>query len=164
MKKTKKLTRAALFTAMALVVFVIESQIPPLTPIPGIKPGLANIFTIAALLYLGMPSAVSVTVVRIVLGALITGQTAAIMYSFAGAVPSLIFSLLTYRKFMKTHIWPISCISAVIHNAGQLTLAVIVTGTVGLAAYFPVLIISGIITGAFTGLCTESVYKRLHLN
>lgn len=39
MKKLQKLTLAALLTAAGLVVFVIEAQLPPLTAIPGIKPG-----------------------------------------------------------------------------------------------------------------------------
>ena len=45
MKKLRKLTLAALLTAAGLVVFVIEAQLPPLAAIPGIKPGLSNVFT-----------------------------------------------------------------------------------------------------------------------
>lgn len=49
----RKLTLCAVLTAAALVTFVIELQLPPLTGIPGIKPGLANIFTLFALCWLG---------------------------------------------------------------------------------------------------------------
>ena len=45
---TKKLILAAILTAFALVVFVIEGAIPPLTPIYGVKLGLANVFTLFA--------------------------------------------------------------------------------------------------------------------
>ena len=38
--RLKKLTLTAALTAAALVMFVLESQLPPLTAIPGIKPGL----------------------------------------------------------------------------------------------------------------------------
>lgn len=41
--RLKKLTLTAVLTAAALVMFVLESQLPPLTAIPGIKPGLSNI-------------------------------------------------------------------------------------------------------------------------
>ena len=44
--RLKKLTLTAALTAAALVMFVLESQLPPLTAIPGIKPGLSNIFTL----------------------------------------------------------------------------------------------------------------------
>ena len=49
----RKLTLCAVLTAAALVTFVIELQLPPLTGIPGIKPGLANLFTVFALCWLG---------------------------------------------------------------------------------------------------------------
>ena len=41
--KTKRLTRAALLTAIALTIFMVEAQLPALAPVPGIKLGLANI-------------------------------------------------------------------------------------------------------------------------
>lgn len=44
--RLKKLTLTAVLMAAALVIFVLESQLPPLTAIPGIKPGLSNIFTL----------------------------------------------------------------------------------------------------------------------
>ena len=45
MKKTfdvKRLTTLALLTTIALTIFVVESAIPTLVPIPGVKLGLAN--------------------------------------------------------------------------------------------------------------------------
>ena len=49
----RKLTPAQL-TAAALVTFVIELQLPPLTGIPGTSNrGLANILTLFALCWLG---------------------------------------------------------------------------------------------------------------
>lgn len=44
--KTKKLTELAMLTGVALVMFVVELQIPNPFPIPGIKLGLANIVTV----------------------------------------------------------------------------------------------------------------------
>ena len=51
--RLKKLTLTAVLTAAALVMFVLESQLPPLTAIPGIKPGLSNIFTLFTMETLG---------------------------------------------------------------------------------------------------------------
>ncbi|MCI8789935.1 MAG: Gx transporter family protein, partial [Lachnospiraceae bacterium] len=45
----RKTTFLALFTTLSLAIFAIESAIPPLVPIPGIKLGLANIITLILL-------------------------------------------------------------------------------------------------------------------
>lgn len=159
--RLKKLTYCALLAATATIVFVIEAQIPPLTAIPGIKLGLSNVFSLVAIFLFDPLSGVCISIVRILLGGFLTGQVSAMMYSFAGAIPSIIFCILIYKKFVNKHFWPISCIAAVIHNTGQLALAILVTGTKELAAYYPLLIISGIVTGAFTGICSELAEKRL---
>ena len=41
--KTKKLTLMAMLLAIALIIFTLEAQLPPVVPIPGVKIGLANI-------------------------------------------------------------------------------------------------------------------------
>ena len=46
MAKTRKLALMALFVAIALTIFMIESQLPPIAPIPGVKLGLANVVTL----------------------------------------------------------------------------------------------------------------------
>ena len=51
--KTRKLTAMALLSAIALTIFIIEAQIPPIVPIPGIKLGLANIITVYAVFAVG---------------------------------------------------------------------------------------------------------------
>ena len=83
MKKLQKLTLAALLTAAGLVVFVIEAQLPPLTAIPGIKPGLSNVFTMLTLFWVGPGWALGTMFVRVSLGSLLTGQTMAFFYSLS---------------------------------------------------------------------------------
>ena len=51
--KTKKLTLLGLLSAIALTIFMIEAQIPPVVPLPGVKLGLANIVTVFAVFALG---------------------------------------------------------------------------------------------------------------
>ena len=53
MKGTKRLAVLAMFTAIALTIFVAEAQIPPVVPIPGVKLGLANIVTLIAMALIG---------------------------------------------------------------------------------------------------------------
>ena len=160
MTRLQKLTRCALLTAAALVVFVIESQIPPLTAIPGIKPGLSNIFTLFALQVLGPGWAFSLLLIRVTLGSVITGQMMAFLYSMAGGL--LAFAVMAVlRRMPEKKLWVASVFAAMAHNIGQIAAAVAVTGTKEILYYLPVLLLSGIISGSFTGVCAQLVLTRL---
>lgn len=158
---TGNITMAALLTAVALIVFYIEAQLPALTPIPGIKLGLANIITLFALYALGRRYALSVLIARVILGGLLTGQTMAIIYSISGGIPALVMSMAIYRRFKLKKVWVVSVFAAIVHNCGQIGAAMIITGTAEIVLYLPLLIISGIITGAFTGLCAQFLLIKM---
>jgi heptaprenyl diphosphate synthase len=96
---TRKITTAALLAAVALIIFVVEAQIPTLTPVPGIKLGLSNIVTLFALYSIGPWFALAVLAVRILLGGLITGQVMALLYSFSGGLLAFFVSIVIYRFF-----------------------------------------------------------------
>ena len=159
--KTKKLILTAILTAFALVAFVIEGAIPPLTPIYGVKLGLANIFTLFALYALGTRYAAAVLSLRIVLGSIFTGQLVSFIYSLSGGLLSFLLMILLKRFFPLKQLWVLSVLCAVTHNIGQLAAAVFMTQTFAIAYYLPVLILSGIIAGAFTGLCAQLVLMRI---
>ena len=149
-----------MLTAIALVIFVIEAQIPPLAPIPGIKLGLANIVTLFTILTLGRREAFIVMTLRIILGSVFTGSMMSVVYSAAGgALCFAAMSLLTL--FMKESMtWFVSVIGAICHNIGQLAAAVTVTGTMQILWYMPLLTISAIVTGLFTGIAAQYLLKR----
>ena len=63
-KSIKHLVTLALFTAMALTIFVIEAQIPVPVPIHGVKLGLANVITLVVLLRYRARDAVAVLLLR----------------------------------------------------------------------------------------------------
>jgi len=160
-RNVRKITTAALLVAIALVIYVIEANIPPLTPVPGIKPGLSNIVTLFALYIMGPGTALSVLVCRVTLGGLATGQPMTIIYSLAGGIPALLFAIPACRMFPRKQIWVVSALSAVIHNMGQITAAVFITSTPELFLYAPVLVASGIITGSFTGAAAQALLFKL---
>lgn len=157
----KKLTRDALLTAIALTIFMVEAQIPPLVPIPGVKLGLANIVTVFALFAYGRRDALLILVVRVFLGSVFSGQIMTLLYSMAGglfcfAVTALLKNVLTDKQ-----LWVAGVVGAVFHNIGQIIVAIVVTGTPGIVVYLPVLLVSGIVTGLFTGLCAQFLYGKL---
>ena len=159
--KIKRLAFASLLAAAALIVWYIEAQIPSLTPIPGIKLGLSNIVTLFALYCVGPFFAAAVLIVRILLGSVLTGQIMALIFSLLGGLPAYGLTLLIYRRFPLNRIWVVSILSALVHNTGQLAAAIAVTETPSLMAYYPLLIVSGIVTGTFTGFEAQFLLLKL---
>lgn len=151
----------ALLTAVALIIFAVEAQIPVPVPIPGVKLGLANVVTLFAIYTIGRRKAAAVLLLRIVLGSFICGQVASMAFSLGGGV--LCFVVMSLLKPIMTdrQMWVLSVFGAIGHNLGQIAVAVVVAGTVSIVLYLPVLLISGIITGLFTGLCAQYLYKHL---
>lgn len=151
----------ALLTAISLVVWVIEAQIPAPLPVPGVKLGLASVVTLAAMLLLGRKEALTVLLVRVLLSCLFAGSFSAILFSLTGGLFSWAVMALTLALFPEKLLWVVSVFGATAHNAGQLLAAVLVTKTLSLFAYAPALALSAIVTGAFTGLIALYLHRAL---
>ena len=159
--RVQRLTRLALLTAAALIIFIVELQIPNPFPVPGIKLGLANIITVYAV-YRYRPSEVCMMVgVRIVLGAVFCGNMMALLYSVCGSFCCLLGMLLLKKVIDERHLWMASVFGALLHNIGQMAAALLVTQTPSLLLYFPFLAVSGCLAGLFTGLCAQLLLPRL---
>ena len=161
MKTTKKLVLMALLTALSLGIWVIEAQIPPLVPVPGVKLGLANIVTLAAMVLLGKREAGDILLARVVLGSLFAGSFSAIIFSLAGGVLAWAVMALTLNAFSEKQIWIVSALGALAHNAGQLLAAIAVTKTPSLLWYGPALAASAVVTGVFTGLAAMYLLRAV---
>lgn len=153
--KTKRLAADAVLTSVALIIFIIELQIPTLVPIPGVKLGLANIVTVFAIFLIGYSDAAFILFARIIIGGFFSGQLTALIYSLAGGILCYIAMILMKKIVTEKQIWVCSIIGAAAHNIGQIIAAVLLTGTPSLIIYLPVLMVSGIIAGTFTGLCAQ---------
>lgn len=166
MTSIKRLTILALLTTIALTIFVLESAVPPLVPIPGVKLGLANIVTLFLIVKASSKDALIVLVTRILLAAIFAGQMLSFSYSLAGGLLCFGALCLCHRLLGEKQLWFSSMIGAIFHNIGQIAIACFILGHYVLY-YLPVLLISGIVTGVFTGLCCIYVLKltkRLNLN
>ncbi|MDE6671121.1 MAG: Gx transporter family protein, partial [Ruminococcus sp.] len=158
----KKLTRLSLLTAIALIIFIIELRIPDIVPIPGVKLGLANIVTVYAMYSYSPKETLMILSVRILLGSVFSGNISAIMYSLSGALLCFCGMLVLKHITDKKYIWLCSIIGAVLHNTGQILTAILVMKTTAVFTYFPFLIVSGCIAGAFTGICTQVLISRIN--
>ena len=186
---TKKLTLMAILTAVALIIFIIEAQIPLPIPIPGVKLGLANTVTLFALFYgsdksdkwgrydivtsggesdKNVPSpfvttanVFTILLCRIVLGAVFTGRPIALVYSIAGGLLGFAAQVIMKRFVSNKQIWVCGAAGAVLHNIGQIAAAVVITGSPAIVSYLPIMIFAGVFTGVMTGLITQFTIARL---
>ena len=157
----KRLTKLALLTAVALILFVVEAQIPAPVPIPGVKLGLANIVTVYAMFRFGPRDTLLVLLTRVVLGSVFAGSVMALWFSLAGvllcwAAMAALRKILTERQ-----LWVCGVVGAMCHNLGQMAVCLAVYRSWAVAVYLPVLLLSGIVTGLFTGLTAQFLLKRL---
>lgn len=158
--KTKKLTVMAILTAVALTIFVLEAQIPPIVPLPGVKLGLSNIITVFAVFAMGPGEAAAILTCRIFLGAVFAGNFSSIFYSAAGGLCAILVTIGLRRILTTTQLWVAGALGAVAHSIGQMAMAVLLTGTTAILIYLPVMVGISIVTGLFTGLCAQFLVNR----
>ena len=157
----KKLTVLALYATLSLAIFALESTIPPLVPVPGIKLGLSNIITLILLRNHSLKDTALVLIVRILLSAFCFGQAISLLYSIMGGFFSLFVMAFVNRLLQKRFLFLTSMAGGISHNLGQLLAAWLITKVSGVLAYLPFLVLGGILTGLFTGLCAHFAQKYL---
>jgi heptaprenyl diphosphate synthase len=113
----------AQLSAIAIGLSLIESVLP--SPVPGVKPGIANIITLYAMYRFNFRTAIWVSILRVFATSLILGQflSPTFMLSLAGSLLSLLtlyFSIKLPSRFFS----PIglSVLSSFAHITGQLLL------------------------------------------
>ena len=158
--KTKKVAFLGLFISLAMILSYVESQIPPLAAVPGVKIGLPNIVMVLLLYKIGAKETVIVSLIRIFLVSLLFGNVQTMTFSIAGAVLSLAGMILLKKTNWFSCI-TVSIVGGILHNVGQIIAACFWTNTAEIAYYLPVLLVSGIIAGAVIGIVAGIHVKRL---
>lgn len=157
--QTKKLVLISLYATIALTLFVVEAMIPIPVPVPGVKLGLSNIVTLAALLFLGRRAAGMILFVRIMLGALLVGAPSMLLFSGTGGAFAFVIMIIALKITSREQIWVVSILGALAHNTGQLLMAAWYLKTTAIFAYAPILLISAVVTGVFTGLVAQHLLR-----
>ncbi len=151
--KTKTLTALALCTALALVLSYLESLLPPIFMVlPALKIGLPNIVILYVLYTEGIVGAAAVSLVRLVLSSLLFGNVTTAAYSLSGALLSLAVMAVLKRLGVFSPVG-VSVAGGIMHNLGQIAVAVILTETVQVAYYMILLTVGGTVAGVLVGLC-----------
>jgi heptaprenyl diphosphate synthase len=130
--------------------------------VPGIKLGLPNIAIIFILYRFGWKEAAAVSFVRIVAVSLLFGNPMTFAYSVAGGFLSLlVMTLLRKMDFLSTV--GVSVAGGVMHNVGQILMAMLLLGTAELGYYLIVLAVTGTVSGIFVGLCGSFAVRRVQI-
>ena len=149
---TKQLVRAAILLAVALILGFLETLLPPVFPmLPYARIGLGNAAVLLALLWLGVPYAAVILVLKSVVIGLFSGAPTMILYSLAGGTLSFAVMVLLLR-IGANGLPAVSAAGGILHNLGQILVAIAVTGTAGIAVLLVYLSLFGAVAGGVIGV------------
>jgi heptaprenyl diphosphate synthase len=147
--------------ALAIALSMAEAVFP--SPIPGVKPGLANIVVLLVLYQDGMRAAVWVSALRVIAGSLFFGSflTPTFFLSLSGATCSLLMLMLTSR-LPRSLFGPVthSLLSSMAHIAGQLIVVYVwLIPHKGILYLIPILAIAAVVFGIVNGIVAARILK-----
>ncbi|MDO4467033.1 MAG: Gx transporter family protein [Bacillota bacterium] len=158
--QTKKLAVRAMLVALAMILSWIEAQIPPLMMVPGMKLGFTNIVVLVALYSLSEKDAFVINIVRILLVGFTFGNFYSMSYALAGGLISFLCMFLL-KRYTTLNMLAVSVAGAIMHNVGQIFIAMFVMSTTKIFYYLPFLWASGIVAGCFVGILSGLIIKRI---
>ncbi len=153
------IAQCGLLTAMMLVLGFIESLLPVSAGVPGIKLGLSNGVLMFALYMMDAPTAFVLMLIKVLLSGLLFGGVSAMMYALAGGICSMLGMILL--KKLRFSLITVSMLGAVLHNLGQVMLAMIILETDQLLYYMAILLFVGLACGAVTGVAAKATIGHM---
>lgn len=155
--------RIARHAAAAIVLTVAEAAIP--LPLPGVKPGLANIVTLVVLARWGWRDAAWVSLLRVLAGSLLLGQFLApgFFLSLSGAIASLVMLGLAMH-LPRRWFGPVShsILAAFAHIGAQLVVArVWLVPHDGVFYLTPVFAAAAVVFGLINGLIAGRLLQEM---
>ena len=167
LRATRDDHRIAALAALAIAIHIVEAALP--SPVPGVKPGLANVITLVVLLQYGWRDAVWVSLLRVFAGSLLVGSflTPTFALSLAGACASLGILGLAWRLnplLPGRGLGPIgfSVLAASAHMAGQIVTArLLFIPHDGLFHLLPLLMTAAVLFGIVSGIISHAILTQL---
>ena len=153
----------SLLASLAIVIHTLEAAFP--TPFPWMKFGLANIITLAAIVLFGLRAGMTVTLLRVFVGSIVTGTflTPAFLLALSGGVASTLVLAAAFRWLTPFFsIIGISIIGAYTHTLIQVLVAYLV-----LVRHFqiflllPLFLTFSLLAGLLSGIGAEFLVRHL---
>ena len=154
--KARQVALMGILTAVMLVLGYVESLIPIGSAVPGIKLGLSNTVLVYGLYLFSPWTTFALMLLKVVVSGLLFGGVNAMLYSAAGGILSML-GMIFLRKVPGVGIVGVSVVGAVLHNIGQVLLAMWILQTDKLLYYMALLMLVAVVTGGLTGIAAERV-------
>lgn len=153
---TKKIALSGLFLALALIVSLLESLLPPIVPaLPYAKLGLGNVVLLMCFVLVGVREGYCVLLLRCLLSAVFAGNFSSLMWSVPAALAAYTAMYLLYKTRLFSTV-ALSTVGGMVHNAVQMAVGVGVVGS-AVAAYLPYMLVAGGVAGVATGIVCHFV-------
>ncbi len=154
----------AKLTAFAIGLHMLEAVFP--SPLPGVKPGIANIVTLYVLYEYGFATATWVSLLRVFASSLLLGHflSPTFVLSLSGAIFSLcalFFTQYLPKKYFSAI--SLSIIAAFAHIAGQLIVVRLwLIPQTGVVYLVPVFALAALVFGVVNGMITKKLIRNNH--
>lgn len=160
---TREDQRIAWLTALAVAIHLLEATLP--SPLPGIKPGLANVITIVVLMRYGWSAAAWVSLLRVLVSGLLLGTflspTFALSLGAAVCSVALLWAV-TRLPWLRFGAVGYSLLAALAHMFGQFALAyALFIPHPGLVHLLPVLLTLALLFGVVSGILAQMILHGL---
>lgn len=157
---SRRIPFLGILLAFSIMLGYVEGLIPVIIPVPGIKLGLANLPVVICLYLFSPLEALLLTIIKALLNGFLFGSGSTIIYSLAGAVLSL-FGMFLFKKLRGIHIPVVSATGGIFHNIGQLLVAGFILRSEFVWFYFPILALSGLLTGGLLGVLCGLILPKI---
>lgn len=158
----RRVTTNAALLAAALMLSYLEQLVPlSSVPIPGFKPGLANMVTVMAFALLSAPDALVISLLRVGIVGVLFGSWTSLFFSFCGAATAFLSLLASRLCLRRCSYFGVSVFCAAAHNVGQVLAATVLFGPTVPLSYLPWLLPMAILTGALTGTLLNLAVPRV---
>ncbi len=157
---SRKIAEMGLLLALAVLFGYVEAIIPVPMPVPGMKLGLANIVIVTVLYLAGWKQAIIISALRVLIIGFLFGNLFSITYGLAGTALSILGMTLA-RKTGRFSVLSVSALGGLLHNCGQILVAVLVVIGFPWQWYLPLLMLAGLSAGTVTGILNRLVLPRV---
>ena len=155
--------RIAWLAALAICIHILEAALP--SPVPGIKPGLANIISLLVMVLYGWQTAAWVVLLRVTVGSLLLGTflSPTFILSFSGALASLTMLGTLWLVARRTiGLLGYAVLAALAHTSAQFFVAWwLFIPHAALLNLLPVLLTGALIFGILSGIIAIQLVKHL---
>jgi len=162
-KTVRRISIDALLCVFAMMLSYLEVLLPlsVIIPLPGFRPGLANLAVTLVFVLLSPADAALVSAVRILLMGLLFGTVTSLWFSFLGGLLSYLTLLLLSHIGRGFSFLAVSVLSAAAHNTGQILAATLLFEASVIFSYLPVLLLASVFFGGIVGLLLNLLLPRL---